>query len=118
MSAQRTATRGQSATTWVAELPSGWTNQTERLVLYVLALDAPSGVTASGRVILAQRTGLGFDQLKTTLHSLSVPTAVRPPLIERMPKCNSRDPDRYRLAPGTRRSSDGLLPLPGVGDDR
>ena len=114
MSAQRAATRGQPATTWVAELPSGWTNQTERLVLYVLALDAPNGITRSGRVILAQRTGLGFDQLRSTLHLLSVPTAVRPPLIESLPKLKPRAPDRYRLAPGTEASSDGLLPLPGV----
>lgn len=98
--------------TWVGELPPAWANEAERLVLYVLALDAPDGVASMGQLVLAQRTGLSVPQLRITLHQLCVPTSLRPPLLERLPRKDRRGADRYRLAPGNdRTSSERLLPL-------
>lgn len=94
---------------WVSSLPSHWTTTPERLLLYVLALDADHGVTHSGRVVLATRAGIGTDQLRTTLRSLCTPTDARPPLLERMPKRRRQDPDRYRLAPSDRTSEQRVL---------
>ena len=107
---------GDSATGWVASLPPGWTTGPERLVLYVLALDAQHGITHSGRAVLSMRAGMGTDQLRVALHSLCVPTDVRPPLLERMPKRRARDSDRYRLAPRDHMNEQRLLPLTGLVD--
>ena len=84
------------AAAWVSSLPASWTTTAERLVLYVLALDAFDRVSAPTWAHLRQWTGMWQDAVSRAIQSLEVATAVRPALIERLERGGQP------LAPGQR----------------
>ena len=72
------------AVVWVSTLPAEWVRPSERLVLYVLALDAYNGTSRPSGDAIASWTGLQRRRVYDILTILATPNDVRPALIERV----------------------------------
>ena len=81
---------------WVSTLPREWITDRERLVLYVLAMDAYEETAAPGWPQLEAWAGLWHGQAVDVIRKLEQATDIRPALLER------RDREGNVLPPGAR----------------